>query len=51
MNGSVHFYHPKNVKFDMKEPLNLSSGNSQIFSKSKLQEGNYTIKLLWKDRW
>jgi nitrogen fixation protein FixH len=47
--GTVHFYHPKYVKFDVKEQLDLSENNSQAFKKKGLQKGNYTIKMKWDD--
>jgi hypothetical protein len=48
MNGTVHFYHPKNVKYDTEESLKLSENNIQIIDKKKLHKGNYTIKMLWE---
>lgn len=49
MEGIIHFYHPKYVKYDVEEPLNLTNKNSQTFSKENLQKGNYTIKMKWED--
>ena len=49
MNGTVHFYHPKNAKYDVEEPLALTNNNSQNFNKENLQKGNYTIKMKWEN--
>ena len=49
IKGSVHFYHPKNVKYDVEKRLALTNNNSQTFKKEGLQKGNYTIKMKWKD--
>lgn len=49
MVGTVHFYHPKYVKFDVEEPLALTNNNSQTFNKASLQKGNYTIKMKWEN--
>ena len=49
IEGTVHFYHPKNVKYDVEKQLDLSANNSQTFKKEGLQKGNYTIKMKWED--
>jgi len=49
VDGTVHFYHPKNVKYDIEERLVLTNNNSQTFKKEVLKKGNYTIKMKWED--
>ncbi len=49
MVGTVHFYHPKYVKYDVEKPLILTNNNSQIFNKKELKKGNYTIKIKWQN--
>ena len=47
-NGTIHFYHPKNVKYDIEQQLDFTN-NTLIVTKEKLRKGNYTIKMLWED--
>ncbi|MGB0886705.1 MAG: FixH family protein [Vicingaceae bacterium] len=46
--GIIHFYHPKNVKYDFEKQLDITANNILTINKTNLQKGNYTIKILWE---
>jgi len=49
VEGTIHFYRPENASLDKKFSFSSETGRIQLIPSSELAEGNYTLKLLWKE--
>ena len=49
VEGTIHFYRPENASLDRKYAFNSQTGRAQLIPNSELAEGNYVVKLLWKE--